>query len=226
MTFKEIQDAVLADTFDESKRASVKNWINGKYTELCDLDDWTFMRAVANVSVSVNSATVSGVPADFAVANALLDQYGCPLEKMGNVEEFVRRYMDSTTSSPAQPEAFCVFGSPATFDGGSFGDGDFGGGEGLIAVGPTSNVASSTFRLLYERAAPTLVIDADVPILPAGYHLAVVAGARAFGCRLSGMTAEAEEADAEFRSAVDALRRKYRRAINNRSPQVSAYRPH
>lgn len=224
MTYKQIQDAVLLNTFDESQRTSVKDWINTRYTWLCDLADWSFMRAVANVTVTNGTTAVSGVPADLGVANALVDQYGARLEKITNPEVFVHRYLGIPIFT-GQPEAFTVFGSPATFDGGQFGDGDFGGGEGLIAVGPTSNVTSAAFKLLYERAVPTLVADADVPILPAGYHMGLAVGARALGCRMNGMTAEAGDMDGEFRGTIDSMRAKYLRPVRDRTGQSPAYRP-
>jgi hypothetical protein len=77
---------------------------------------------------------------------------------------------------------------------------------------------------MYERAAPLLSADADTPIIPSGYHMMLVDGARATGLRLSGLP-EAESADAEFRSMVEGLRGKYKRPLRDRSPQVPAYRP-
>jgi hypothetical protein len=224
VTFKELQDAVILNTFDETDRAQVKNWINHRYTVLCDAEDWSFMRATAGVTVTAGSQTVTNLPSDYGVGNALLDQYGERLELIGDPSEFVRRYMDTTVSYTGQPEAFTAFGSPSTFDGGLFGDGDFGGGEGLLAVGPTSNVTSNQFRLLYQRATPLLVADADVPTLPSGHHMTLVYGARAEGLGLSGLP-EADSAERLFLAGLDAMRRKYLRPLRARMSQAPAYRP-
>jgi hypothetical protein len=62
---------------------------------------------------------------------------------IGDPEEFVRRYMDTTTTYTGQPEAFVVLGSPGTFDGGLFGDGTFDG---------ASKAASTSARRRTSRA--------------------------------------------------------------------------
>lgn len=205
MTFLELQDAVLADAFDASKRGDVKNWINHAYAILCDLDEWTWMRASAAVAVTSGSQTVSSMPADFGVANALVDQYGASLEKILDPEVFYDRYT-GLGASTGQPEAFVNVNN------------------GLL-VGPTSNVSSSAFRLVYERVVTAMSADSDVPILPAMYHMALVHGAKAEGARLTLMP-DAPNFDQAFQTSIEAMRNKYLRPIHDRAPQVPAYRPY
>lgn len=47
MTYKQLQDEVIALRFNEGKRASVKSWINLRYSYLWDYANWSFKRITA-----------------------------------------------------------------------------------------------------------------------------------------------------------------------------------
>ena len=203
MTFLQIVNAVLADAFAEGKRADAKNWVNHRYTWLCDLEEWPFMRATTVVTVTAGSATVTNVPTDFAIAQALLDQYGTPLEPVRDPQDFYDRYYGQTVAN-GKPEAFTIDG-------------------GVLLVGPTSNETSALYKLVYQRAAAALSADGDVPIIPTGYHMGLVHGGKAEGFRLTNVPL-ADQFDADFRGTVDAMRAKYLSPMRDKRRQSPAYR--
>lgn len=205
MNFKAIQDAVLVDAFAEGKRAEAIKWINSRYSWLCDLESWTFMQGTAAVTVTSGSQLVSNLPTDFGIAVGLIDQYGASLECLRDAAEFYSRYTNPSAPTTGQPEAYTVIG-------------------GSILVGPTANVTSTAFTLLYEKTAAALVNDSDTPIIPAGYHVALVHGGKAAGFRLTNIPL-ADQFDAEFRGHIDAMRAKYLTAMRDKQRQIPAYRP-
>jgi hypothetical protein len=83
---------------------------------------------------------------------------------------------------------------------------------------------SANYLLSYEQSATLLVNDSDVPNIPAGYHMALVHGAKAEGFKLSNVPL-AGSFEEDFQAAITVMSRKY--LGNNRTghPQVPAYRP-
>lgn len=203
MTFGDILTAVLADGIDPTRRGDAKNWVNNRYTWLCDLEEWSFLKATTSVTVTSGSTVVTGLPANLGPVIGILDQYGNTLEAVRDNETFYQRYT-GLAASVGQPEAFTVIG-------------------GSVLVGPASNYTGS-FQLLYEQVATLLVNDTDVPIIPAGYHMALVKGAKAEGFRITNVPL-ADQLDAEFRGDIDAMRSKYLTPIRDKQRQVPAYRP-
>jgi hypothetical protein len=205
VTFKAIVDATLADAFAEGKRSSAQGWVNFRLSWLWDVADWTFKKGTAAVSVAASSQVVGTVPADFLIAMGLWNAEGTPLEPVFDYDTFATRYLGTGHVQPGKPEAFTVLGTQ-------------------ILVGPTSSETSTGYLLAYEKAATMLVADADVPGIPAGYHMALVHGAKAEGFKLSNVPmAGAFEED--FQAAITVMGKRY--LTNNRAghPQVPAYRP-
>lgn len=203
MTFVEIVNAVLADAFAEGKRDQAKNWVNNRYAWICALEEWSFLKAAVAVTVTSGSMTVTGLPAALGPVIALLDQYGNPLEPVRDYQTFYDRYTGASTS-PGQPEAFTVIGAS-------------------VLVGPASNFTGS-FTLIHEQVPVPLSADTDVPIIPAGYHMALVKGGKALGFRATNVPLAAE-LDAEFRGDIDAMRGTYLTPIRDKQRQSPAYRP-
>lgn len=204
MNLTALKAAVQADTFDAS--VDPTSWLNLKYEEIVGLEEWTFLRAVATVNITAGNSTVGSLPADFGVARRLIDQYGSRLEPIQDLGRFQELYVAGTSGAlSGQPEAY-------TFDGTN------------LLVGPKPSV-TTTFTLVYDKGAVPLVNGTDIPVIPTNYHEALVAGARAYGCRRYGMIGEAEEADAEYRAAIDAMRDRYTKPLRDGSRQIPAYRP-
>src|SRR6476661_6432855 len=59
MTFLEIQNEVISDRFDESRRPGVKNWINFRYGRLWAAANWTFKLQTNSLVVSQGVQSVS-----------------------------------------------------------------------------------------------------------------------------------------------------------------------
>lgn len=205
MNFVQLQNAVLADGFAETKRSDAKNWINFRLGWIWDLDDWSFVQGTASVTVTGGSQTVSSMPTDFSLALGLQRADGTQLTPIEEYVDFAHRYVGTTNNQTGPPQAFTVVGS-------------------TIYVGPTSNETSSTYTLTYEKAPTLLSADGDIPAIPTQYHLALVHGAKAEGFKLSNVPL-ADSFDQDFQAAITAMRRKYLRSIRGAGTQVPAYRP-
>jgi hypothetical protein len=205
VTFKQLQDATLADAFAEAKRSNAKDWLNFRLTWIFDSADWTFTKTTSPVTVTANSQVVTAMPADFAVATGLWNAEGVPLDPIQDYADFASLYVGTSNVTSGKPEAYTVVGTS-------------------VFVGPTSSETSAAYLLAYERAPTLLVNDGDVPNIPAGYHMALVHGAKAEGFKLSNVPmAGAFEED--FQAAITVMGHKY--LVNNRAghQQVPAYRP-
>lgn len=205
MNFIAIQNAVLDKAFDETERASTKLWINFRLAWMFDIADWTFARGTDAITVTANSQAVTSMPTDFAVALGIWNAEGAPLDPIPDYDDFASNYIGTGNATTGKPEAFTVLGT-------------------TILVGPTSSETSSGYLLAYQKAPTELVLDADVPNIPTGYHMALVHGAKAEGFKLSNVPlAGAFEED--FQAAINAMSHKYLQNNRTGHPQAPAYRP-
>lgn len=203
LTFKQLQDAVLADAFDESKRADVKNWITFRHAWLWDLCDWTFKQGTATVTFTSGSQVVSSLPSDFLIAVCLYDSTGCPVRPVRDARTFFDTYNANLQNGSGAPQAFTVVGSQ-------------------MLVGPAGD--GTTGLLVYEKSKPSLVNDSDTTGLPDGYDLALVHGGKAEGFKLANVPLW-QGFDEDFTAAANALQRQYLTAVRGDVGQMGAWRP-
>ena len=203
MTFLEIQDAVLANLFDESDRANVKNWINLRYHWLLAMEEWTFLNATATVTVTAGSQAVSGLPANFGTIIGIWDTDGAPL-----VYRDFRTYLtnwNTNLGDSGSPGAYTVIGSQ-------------------VLVAPTPDSSSATFQIAYQIEADSMTADDDVPILPEGFHRALVSAGRAEGMKERHNPAW-RDVEQNFLASIDAMKRRYLVGARQTGEQVPRYRP-
>lgn len=207
LTFKQIVDQTLANSFGETQRQSAQEWVRARHTWIWDLEKWTFREASANVTVTAGSSTVTNMPADFGAALGLYNAQGDPLEAYRDPRAFMDVYNVNTgAGGNGKPAAYTVRGT-------------------TLIVGPKSSETSALYLLEYERKKPTLSADGDLTGLPDGYDLALVHGAKAEGFKVSTIPGMSAEADADFQAYIEALRSNYLTAVRNGNEQMPAYRP-
>lgn len=163
MTFKNIQDAVISDRFDETQRADVKNWINAVYGTILTAEDWTFLVTKSLVTVTAGSSTVTNLPTNLGVVLRLSRADGGALNFL-SPQQFADAYYGETAT-----------GIPA----------DYTVVNGVVSVGPISSETSALYQLEHEKEGTALSADADLPILPALSHMVLVFGAAIMGLQLS-----------------------------------------
>jgi hypothetical protein len=204
-TFLDLQNATMADRFDESQRGDVKNWLNSAYWQIWSLENWTFVQAkVENASVTSGVATLGGVPSDLNTVRSLIRGDGTPIHQTP-VIELEDRYYDPRAPVTGLPERYAVLNR-------------------TILLGPIPNETSSDYQLVYDREYQPLVNDGDVPMAPAGADMAIVFKASATGLKLQNdFTWQFHEQD--YQEQLDALRRNYLETATERRWQVPAYRP-
>lgn len=205
MNFKDLQDATIADSFDESDRDQVKHWINHRYGLLMNQYEWTFTQGEAVVTVTNGSQNVTGGPADLGIVLGLQRADGGHLRGYSEYRKFAHRYLGTGNTQPGQPEAFTVW-------------------AGNVLVGPTSNETSGAYLLTYEKSVTPLDDDDDVPVIPLEHHLALVFGAKADGLTLKSVIL-ADPFTQMYNAEIQAMTRKYLTAVRGAAEQVPAYRP-
>lgn len=200
MNFKAIQDAVLADGFDESSRAACKTWIQFRHGWLWDLADWDFKYATATVTFTAGSQIAANVPTDFQDPVALYDSNGAPVAPIADYREFFDSYNTNLAGGSGTPDAYTVL-------------------AGQLLVGPNGD--GTTGLLIYRRSKPSLVEDADATGLPDGYDLALVHGGKAEGFKLANVPLW-QGFDDDFTAAAQALQQTHVGAVKVGGSQVLA----
>jgi len=202
VNFLEIQNAVIADRFDQSDRGDIKNWINDCYDTIVSGEEWTFKTATDPVTVTANSSTVTGLPSDLGVVLELARADGTPLEYLTSAV-FENTYYGITTTGI--PQHYTLYGA-------------------TVKVGPVSSETSTAYQLLYEKDQTPLSADADVPILPTGTHMALVYGAAAIGLMLRE-DPNGPGLEQKFDKRLAQMRRRYLVTHREKQRQSPAYRP-
>lgn len=181
MTYLEIQNAVMASAFKESRRADVKTWIQARHAWLWDAEQWEFRKAKTTVTFTANVQQVASPPSDLAHVVALYDSQGARLRDL-TPRQFYDNYAASTSGAP---EEFTQLNRQ-------------------ILVGPMGDGTVGT--LLYEKSKPTLSADGSTTGLPDAYDLALVHGAKAEGFKLTNIPLW-QGFDEDFTAYYNALKR-------------------
>ena len=203
LTFKEIVDAVLADSFDEKKRADAKKWVSFRHAWLWDLEDWTFRRGTSTVTFTAASQTLSGTPSDLHAVIALYDTNGNPVVGISDLREFFDAANPAVATSTGTPTFYTVV-------------------DGSILTDTLGDGSSGT--VVYEKSKPSLVNDTDTTGLPDGYDVALVHGGKAEGFKLTNIPLW-QGFDDDFTAAANALRRSYLSQVRETGQQWGAYHP-
>lgn len=204
MTYVQLQNAVIANAFDETDRSDVKNWIQFRYAWLWDAEEWTFrFPAPVTVTFTSGSQLVASVPSDLRHALALYTAQGDPITPIRDHRDFFDLYNANLQNGSSTPEAFTVVGN-------------------TLYVGPAGDGTSGL--LTYEKSKPSLSADSDTTGLPDGYDLALVHGAKAEGFKLFNVPLW-QGFDEDFTAALNAMRRNYLTSIRGDARQFGAYRP-
>lgn len=165
MTFKELQDEVIALRFESSQRASIKSWINLRYSYIWNLADWGF-KTVSQIDLPVTAASrTPTMPPDLAKVLDVYDTTGCQLN-------FLPRQNFESMYPPTG-----IYASTST-------QGDYTVIDRQIYLdfAPGSN---QTFKIDYKRrlshvdtvagiTGGIMIEDADQPLWPAEHDYALV----------------------------------------------------
>jgi hypothetical protein len=207
VTYAQIYGSVIANRFDASLTALVKDWIRAREGEVWQFADWPEKKtAMLNVTVTGGTATVA-LPAGMSWTTQevqLFDEYGYELEYL-QPEEFYRRYQPLTAQGTSQG-----YGQAWTLTT------DAVAGTLQIRIGPTpSSSKTYTVRgwtLPIKRTAAatwapgTMSADTDLPWWPDDYHFFLVEGAAALGGKLLG-DLDYDPLEADFQAGLRRLRK-------------------
>lgn len=159
MNFLEIQNLVLADRFDESKRAAAKVWINSRYGRIWNSEPWTFKFQQNGFVLNPGESNhLRGTIGD--ITSLFMDtgtSFYTPLTLI-RPEDFFQ----NVSLTAGDPGSYSVIGDAIYFD--------------------TKMATTRTFFAVSEKVFVPLVADGDIPLIPEEYQVALIHGASAEGC--------------------------------------------
>lgn len=165
MNFQALYLEVETIRFSSAQQTQVQRWLNHRYAELWDSEEWIFKYAKANVTATSGSDQITNLPSDFGLPIGLWRDDGYPLIWMPP-RDFYNLYLTlDGLKDTGDPQHFTMI-------------------DQTITVGPISNATTSSYTLAYERDWVPLVNDGDYPLIPAAYHYLLVTGALSEGLRL------------------------------------------
>jgi hypothetical protein len=197
VTFKQIQDAVLLDRFNETQRAAVKFAINSRYGRMWAVEPWSFKRALVSYSMPYDGDEVTLSDLGLQKVDAVWSDLPSSFTRLySDRPEFAIDWADENRGTSS---AFTLIGNTVRLD------------------RPVS--AATDLLALGQLKWVPLVDDTDVPLIPEEYHFALVQGGAAdMLLRESDPTWQGEEKG--FTDQVNEMRLSY---LSNQSMPRMAY---
>ena len=204
MTFKDIQDEVIALRFNSAQRPYVKNWINNRYQMIWAAEDWRFKCNILSTSPNAvaGQPNLDGLPTDLGTVRELWyrKQGESMAQKVFAVSPGQFSDMYENTTLVGEPEAYTIRN------------------DGLgpqVWVGPTP-ASTYQFNLYYDRRFARLSgggvntpgpmeADSDEPLWPVEWHHILVPAAMSLGLKLSQDPGWAEVQD-DFLTQLQQMR--------------------
>ena len=206
MSFSDLitEVATGSNRFTSGQNSQCARWIQYVYGRTWSLENWNFRHGVVNnCTVTPGTVTLGGLPADLGTTSAVYADNGQRLMYLGTAE-FFDLYSAGTVTG--QPMHYTVVNGSS------------------IYLGPTPSVASSTYRLMYEKAPTQLTNDADIPSLPSAFHYMLVPGALALGLSIyNDFTYQFMES--QYQAALASMRLDYLADTYGEISQSGAFRP-
>ncbi len=157
MTFLEMQEAVLLDRFDERQRAPIKDAINSRYGRLWALEPWSFKRIIVEHSLLSGEDSVTLTDLGLQKVETVWSDLPSDLTRLAaDRPELIYQHASTTSGTPY---GFSIVGDTVYLD------------------RPLSS--NATLAFIGEAKWTPLVADGESPLIPAEYHMAIVAGAAA-----------------------------------------------
>lgn len=135
-------DYLLSDNAGEQR---LKRWVNLAYTEVCESDDWPFLRTSTTGTAPLQVTDLGSIS---NVRNSTLDSE----MEYRDERDLIDLFGDLTTTGDAR---FYYLTAVDT-----------------IAVYPADT--TSTLKVTYFKVPSELSADPDTPLLPSRYHMAIV----------------------------------------------------
>lgn len=167
-------DYLLTDNAGEQR---LKRWVNLAYTEVCEQDDWPFLRTTTTGTAPL---TVSDLGSIANVRNSTEDT----AMEYRDERDLIDLFGDLTEVDIAR---YYYLTSPT-----------------VIAVYPADT--SSTLRVTYFKVPTELSADSDTPLIPTRYHMSVVEYAVAHAYKDNDNPEMAQVARAEGDRIVQMMR--------------------
>lgn len=135
-------DYLLTDNAGEQR---LKRWVNLAYTEVCEQDDWPFLRTTTTGTAPLSVTDLGSIA---NIRNSTLDTE----MEYRDERDLIDLFGDLTTTGDAR---FYYLTD-----------------EDTIAVYPADT--TSTLKVTYFKVPTELSADSDTPLLPSRYHMAIV----------------------------------------------------
>src|SRR6266705_2546347 len=185
MNYLDLQNEVLSDRFDESKRPNAKNWLNYRYGRLWGMEPWTFKQQLSTLNVSAGTSSVAR--GTIGMITALWDTTISPyyLPEMPLRAEDFHEVASLTAGTPYN---YVVIGDNIQFN--------------------RPMLVNRTFLVVNEAKFTALAADGDIPAIPTEYHLLLASGASSHGLRLENDPSWQAFED-EWSHGIDDMKKNY-----------------
>ena len=202
MTFLQLQQelsTVPGARFKTTQVNSYKAWLNSRAAELWNLEDWTFKKNKAAMTVTSGSET-STAPSDLGIVLGIWNQYGDPVRYTPPQDFFPDHQANAYSGTTGDPSTFTVVNK-------------------TIYLDPTPSTTSSSWAIYYDRAychkdsngnyvAGDMTSDNDTPALPPECHYLLIHGATAMGSiNMNDFTYQFAEQG--WQNGLEVMRRNY-----------------
>ena len=186
-----MQDKVLTDRFDESKRSDAKQWLNHRAGRLWAQQPWTFKLGIVTLNVSQGAFSAS-----MGTLQRILSLRDSTISPDYTAMRAIRPedYHAYATQTSNVPYGFTVIGNTVYFE------------------RPLSS--ARTFVVVGELKYVDLVNDSDVSDFPEEFHFTLVHGARSEGLREENDPTW-EGAEEDYKAGIEDLKQSYLVSVRN-----------
>lgn len=156
-------------------------FINRAYHSICEAEDWPWLRTTTSGSAPL---TISDLRSIFTVVDSTKD---APLT--GIDERTLIEHLDADLTTTGTPDYY------------------YRTADSTLAVYPANT--SHTLKVTYLKVPTDLSADADTPVIPARYHIAIVDGAECHARKDNGSYEAVAACEAAFERAIQRMRETY-----------------
>lgn len=213
LTFLDLQNELAGSKagmiVDPSDKTRLMRVLNKSAEKLWNLENWTFRRGVALVTVTGGSSAVTGLPTDLGMTTGLRRDDGEPLRYVEPLV-FDDIYYDTVTPvGDGTPFHYTV------------------DDDGAVKVGPPAQSDSTTYKLNYLKSYTAMSADEDEPgagAWPDDFRLTIALDAQVTWLKRTHAIYVWQPIQDDVAADLDGMRRRYLTNVRGKRTQSPAYR--
>lgn len=185
MTLAQLRTELKSRLNDVNKKflsdARCNAFINRSYHSICEADDWPWLRTTTSGSAPL---TISDMRSIFTVVDSTQD-----VALVGIDERTLIDHVDDDLTTTGTPTYY------------------YRTSDTVLSIYPVST--TDTIKVTYLKVPTDLSLDADTPVVPTRYHMAIVDGAECHARKDNGDYVATAACEAAFGRALQEMRETY-----------------